>query len=341
MEIITTYVNSLFNGLPADERLDRAKEDLLAIMEEHYNDLKAEGKSENEAVGEVISQFGNIDELLEELDIRVAQPVQEQQAAAQPDNSLHLTEDEALSYISYRKSFGWRMAIGVMLCILAPATMIALETILSNVVGLKGDMSDGLALVSLFVLIAAAVSIFIINGIQNEKYERYENRLITLPESTAKLVEQKQEENKKPFALSISFGLIFIFFGLITIGVLDAFFGGIDLAEDLSGAALLALVSVGVMFMVKAGIANESYKHLLNIEKKIKKNVSVNGEVPSQKGKVASAVFNAVLWPLTVIIYLLWSFVWGGWSVSWIVFPVAGLMSGIMGAVVSAINGEE
>lgn len=336
MEIITTYVNNLFNGLPADERLDKAKEDLLAIMEEHYIDLKAEGKSENEAIGTVISQFGNIDELLEELDIKVAQPEPEQ-PAAQPDNSIHLTEEEALDYIKYRKGFGWRMAIGVMLCILAPASLIALSTILRNVVRLDGDMADGLALVSLFVLIAAAVCFFVINGIRNEKYEKYEKQLVTLPENTAKLVEQKQDENKMPFALSICFGLVFIFLGIITIGVVDALFGGIDLAEDLSAAILLALISIGVMLMAKAGIVNESYKHLLNIEKK----VTDAGSPARKKGGVAMAVFNAVLWPLTVIIYLVWSFVGGGWAISWIVFPVAALLSGLMGAVVAAVNREQ
>ena len=38
-------------------------------MEDKYNELKSEGKSENEAIGIVISEFGNIDELINELDI--------------------------------------------------------------------------------------------------------------------------------------------------------------------------------------------------------------------------------------------------------------------------------
>jgi len=240
------------------------------------------------------------------------------------------------------------MAIGVMLCILAPACLIAMETILSNVARLKGNMADGFSLVSLFVLIAIAVTIFVVNGIQNEKYERYEKQLITLPESTAKLVEKKADEYKKPFALSISFGILFIFLGLITIGVVDALFGGIDLAEELSAAGLLAFIAMGVMLMVKAGIANDSYKHLLNIEKKVKEvsargascAASENGEPSRSKTGVFAAIFNAVIWPLTVIAYLIWSFVGGGWNISWIVFPVAAMLSGVVGAVCVAINGE-
>lgn len=37
------------------------------MMEDKYNELISEGKSENEAVGTVISEFGNLDELAETL----------------------------------------------------------------------------------------------------------------------------------------------------------------------------------------------------------------------------------------------------------------------------------
>ena len=39
-------------------------------MEDKYVELKAEGKSENEAIGIVISEFGNMEELIRELGIR-------------------------------------------------------------------------------------------------------------------------------------------------------------------------------------------------------------------------------------------------------------------------------
>lgn len=38
-------------------------------MEDHYHELMGEGKNEQEAIGRVISTFGSIDELLEELDV--------------------------------------------------------------------------------------------------------------------------------------------------------------------------------------------------------------------------------------------------------------------------------
>ena len=44
----------------------RAKAELMEMMEDKYEELMQEGMSEKEAVGTVISEFGDLDELAEE-----------------------------------------------------------------------------------------------------------------------------------------------------------------------------------------------------------------------------------------------------------------------------------
>lgn len=67
MDTIIGYLNNMFASLPRTEQMFMLKQELLGNMEEKYHELKSEGKSENEAVGIVISEFGNIDELVSEL----------------------------------------------------------------------------------------------------------------------------------------------------------------------------------------------------------------------------------------------------------------------------------
>lgn len=67
MYIIREYLDSLFLAAPQTEAMVQAKEELLATMEDHYYELIESGKSENEALGAVISEFGSIDELLNEV----------------------------------------------------------------------------------------------------------------------------------------------------------------------------------------------------------------------------------------------------------------------------------
>ena len=69
MDTIKSYLDNMFEVLPKTNQMIKLKNDLLCSMEEKYNEHKNDGKSENEAIGIVISEFGNIDELIDELGI--------------------------------------------------------------------------------------------------------------------------------------------------------------------------------------------------------------------------------------------------------------------------------
>ena len=69
MEAIREYLSNLFLNLPETPQVLRAKAELMEMMEDKYEELIGEGMSEKEAVGTVISEFGNLEELAEELGI--------------------------------------------------------------------------------------------------------------------------------------------------------------------------------------------------------------------------------------------------------------------------------
>ena len=70
METIKNYLESMFRNLPNTSEVLKAKAELLQMMEDKYTELRREGKSENEAVATVISEFGNLDELADSLGIK-------------------------------------------------------------------------------------------------------------------------------------------------------------------------------------------------------------------------------------------------------------------------------
>ena len=59
MEALIEYLNNLFHGVKETPEVLRAKAELLQMMEDKYEELLADGKNEEEAVGIVISEFGN------------------------------------------------------------------------------------------------------------------------------------------------------------------------------------------------------------------------------------------------------------------------------------------
>ena len=67
METIQVYLDNMFLNIADSEQVRRIKTELYDMMEDKYHELIVEGKPENEAVGIVISEFGNLEELKEEL----------------------------------------------------------------------------------------------------------------------------------------------------------------------------------------------------------------------------------------------------------------------------------
>ena len=153
MEAIKTYIENMFSTLPHTEEIERLKEELLSNMEEKYLELKDEGKSENEAIGIVISEFGNIDELLNELDIEIPEE--------RAENTL--SKKTMLQYLEDKKRTSFLISIGVSLCIIGGAMLILTNQLIESAIILRGfseRVSDIVPLMPLFILILPAIYIF-------------------------------------------------------------------------------------------------------------------------------------------------------------------------------------
>lgn len=70
MDQIQNYVDTMFASLPDTAEVREMKRNILENMQEHYEELRRNGKNENEALGAVFSQFGNIDEIKKALGIQ-------------------------------------------------------------------------------------------------------------------------------------------------------------------------------------------------------------------------------------------------------------------------------
>lgn len=66
MDSLVTYVNNTFSGVPQTEEIKNLKSEILNRMQSGFNDLKNDGKSDEEAVGIIISEFSNISDLINE-----------------------------------------------------------------------------------------------------------------------------------------------------------------------------------------------------------------------------------------------------------------------------------
>lgn len=122
MNVILAYLETMFSAYPQTPRLLEAKAELQAMMEDAYTSLIAEGRAENEAVGQVIRDFGNLDEIAPVLGI--ASDISPSQTDAAPFPPVTL--DEAQGYAAGKQRARRRVSAALTLFVLSPAILIVL-----------------------------------------------------------------------------------------------------------------------------------------------------------------------------------------------------------------------
>jgi len=312
VETIRTYLENMFASLPKTNEMMKIKNDLLSNMEDKYLELKSNGKSENEAIGIVISEFGNIDELIRELGIE----------HVNESNSLPtLTEFEVNDFIETNKRTGKLVGIGVVLCMIGGAFLIL------TISGISENLGDVLGLIPLLVLVAIAVGLFIYSGSLDEKFKYLEGGF-ELPAYFKAQIQQKNREFNSLYNLSVIIGVTICILSPVILFV-SSIFG--DNGSTYGVVGLILMVAIAVYIFIYFEKIRESYKRLLCLDE-FSKPLKVKEE-----DKVIGAVA-AIVWPLAVCIFLVSGLVFYQWHINWIIFPITGILFGMFCAAYNILK---
>jgi hypothetical protein len=321
MDTIRSYLDNMFSRLPRTARVLDLKNNILSNMEEKYYELKNQGKSENEAIGIVISEFGNIDELIMELGIN-----QEDQMNAQPV----VTREEVEAYLSVKQTMGKLVGFGVFLCMFGVAMLILLSSLLEGVNNISEAATDTPGIIILLVLVTIAVGIFIYSGMSFERYQ-YMEKGVQLPGELEVELKQRYEQYNPTFYLQLIIGVCMIILSPISLFV-TSIFG--DRMEDYGVVILIILVACSVYLFISSGTIRESYSRLLKLGEYSEL------ERRKKEDKVIGAVAS-IVWPLAVVIFLICGFVYNQWHIAWIIFPITGILFGMFSAAYSIITDKK
>lgn len=323
METILSYLENMFINLPDTPEIARAKKELAAMMEDKYNELLAAGKRENEAVGIVISEFGNLEELSEELGMGDIH----KKADMDQGTKRRISREEAENYMTTTRNALRFIALGVMLCIYCPIPLL----VAGNVGGATDVTTVCFGLLPMFLFITVAVGIFIYNGMKLEKFEFMKKEPLQLDNSFVRVISERKEATSGKFVAMIISGVVMCILAVIQLIVLSVLFENDDLIMAISVSALLGLVGVAVFCFITAGAERECYQVLLQEE---------DFSVENKKGRKLIDKISGVYWMAVTVIYLAWSFVSMDWRVTWIVWPIAGVLFGLIATICNAVSGE-
>lgn len=297
-------------------------------MEDKYLELKRAGKSENEAIGIVISEFGNIEELTAELGI--------ESAMSQPEPFFYesnlLTEEEVYSYTIARKSSGFWTGLGVALCLAGVAFLLVLITLPQHFVMSSNSSSIELGmlvgLIGMFVLITVAIGMFIYSGMKLNRFKHLEQSF-----HLSHALKMEVQRSQSLFAPTYRFSLIM---GVCLCVLSPAVIVAITFINDeltiYGVAALLLMIAMAVFLFVYYGNIHGAYAKLLEDQYMAARQ--------KEEERVMGAV-GAIIWPLTVVVFLITGFVFNLWHINWIVFPIVGILHGMLSNVYQNLNNKK
>lgn len=256
MHTIIGYLNNMFASLPGTEQMVKLKQELLGNMEEKYHELKSEGKSENEAVGIVISEFGNINELISELGL---EEVHKDEGLRLP----MLDEFAVEEYIAAKKRSGLLIALGTGIIMFGAALLILITGLAEN--GFMNsvfseDAMSMIGVVILLLLLVPAISFFMYSGSKMEKFKYLESAEFSMPYPLQAYIEQRQSAFNATYTLSLIMGVSLCVLSPITVFVATAFG---EENSSYGAAVLLTVIAVAVFLFVYYGSIRGAYQTLL------------------------------------------------------------------------------
>ena len=210
------------------------------------------------------------------------------------------------------------------LCVASAAPLIALIGLSeSRRIGITEDFASGIGVAILLVMVAVAVFLFILSGRESSKYEFLGKEEIETEYGVDGIVREKKNDFSGKFTISVGIGVVLCILSCVPLMLC----AGINAKDDIvviSVSILLLIVAVAVNLFVRVGIINSSFDVLLQ-----------EGDYTVKKKKEAPVVGAVMLvyWLIFVAIYLGWSFPTGKWDISWVVWPIAGVLSPIVALI--------
>lgn len=232
-------------------------------------------------------------------------------------NVRRVSMEEANKFLSAKAQTAKTIAAGVFLCIISPICMMILGVMSENPsYGVTENAAAGIGMITLLILIANAVTLFILSSSKTSAFEFLENEIFETSYGVTGMVKERKEDYRETYTKNIAIGVCFCVLSLVPL------FAAIIISEnDLfvvsMVAVMLALIGIGVNFIVKASIIWESFDKLLQEGEYSRK---------KKKEKIASSKVNTIYWSVVTAGYLAYSFATYKWYSSWIIWPVAAVL---------------
>ena len=271
--------------------------------------------------------FGvSTDTLLKDTEELTAPSAPPQESADTEPPLRKVSMEEANAFLQVNEKRSLIIPAGIILCILSFVPTIILDSFAST-----EKLADSVGAPLLFIMIAAAVALFIISGQKSKPYEYLQKEGIDTEYGVSGVVKEKKADYAPKHTILIVVGVMVLILSFLPTIIIDSIAPGTEIAEALSGSLFFVLAAVGVGILVHTGIKISGYHKLLEEESFTReKKASDKGPSPAM----------TVYWCLATALYLGTSFLTRRWDITWIIWVIAGVLSPVV-AIITRRNNHD
>lgn len=248
--------------------------------------------------------------------------IEDEEFTDENDNTSvrRITLAQANDFLEWRKSASIRIALGTFLCIIAVIPLLILGAA-SEVpaYNISENAAGGIGLTALFVIAAIAVAVFIFCGFRNAPFDFIDKEPFETEYGVKGMVKERQKAYKCIYTKCIVIGTC-----ICILSPIPLFLGAFTEKEFFTVIMLTAtmlLAGIGAVFFIVSGVRWASMQKLLK-----------EGEFAPQEKRKSSIkeTVGTIYWLTAAAVYLGWSFLSNDWEITWLVWPIAGILFAVV-----------
>lgn len=260
-------------------------------------------------------------------EIEESEPVLTETAEKDESTAKSVSLEEANSFLQHNRKAASTIALGVMMCIASPVFLILLggaaET---GTIAMNAAIAEAIGTAVLLVTIGIAVAMFVFTYIHGKRYEYLEETDIDTEYGVTGMVRELKGNYAETHSRRLIIGIFLCIVSAVPIFLAELvhYSNNSDFIVVVGTALLLAMCAAGVYLIVKTCITEGGFDKLLE-----------EGDYTRVNKKAGK--YDGIFWGIATAVYLAWSFYNMRWEVTWIVWPVAGVLYAVYHEIIVSI----
>ncbi len=241
-------------------------------------------------------------------------------------NLKKLSMEEANSFLEIKRRCGRIIGTGTVLCMLSPIGIILGSGLFGA--GITGKWIYILSFLWLFSFVIFGVNAFIYAGFLVKEYSYLDDGNFEPEYGVSGMVREKKKAFRKKYSQSNLAATSICITAALPV-IITPFLTENALCILVAVCSTIIIAAIGVFLFINVGVVWAGFDRIL--QEGDYSRVKLEAE---EKEDIAMSIY----WPIVIGAYLGYSFVTGDWGRSWIIWPVAAVLSPAISAVFKCIG---